>query len=735
MSTVKCPYCREGFDWNWKMGTGRIKCPSCQKAMVLTRRKGTSPGHTRNEVHRGSTSQGETTLGTGLESGSETGAGTGTGTEARVFGSAAETFSDITSGDELGGFRIEEMIGAGAMAAVYRATQLSLGRDVALKILPKEFAQRKRFVTQFDSETELLASLNHPNIVTIIDRGHEGDTYYFAMELIEGTTLAEVSHDEMAADLDFFLTIFEQCAKAIGYAHSRGIIHRDLKPANIMLNQHGLPKVADFGVAGLVAEAKSGKRRIVGTRGYMPPEQEVDIRRTDARSDIYSFGAVMYRMLTGRIPDNLPPKRPSRLRSNVDPRMDAVVLKCLRSNPDKRYQTIEDLLEALEQLHQTLSKAQEVCPNCKKENPPSQTECLHCGHDLSEMFDECPECGSLNRLDVALCLSCGAGLARLRQEISVAISRAMEHAREYSQRRKFDQAIEELEQVLRVKGKMFRKARERAETTIGEYRRGEETYYLRKIREAKDAIADGHLGKATKILKRVPASVGRRHDVPAVLSDIEFRMMLSKKKIESIPGLLADHKAQDALSALEQVEKTWYNCPGLDDARTQVKASCDADEMLRYELQEVMRLIRKGKLSDARDALQFAESAHAEHPLVIELSGVLAQREQSGAVRGGVREGKIAFDEGRYGDAIRYWTMAKDTLAEDDEKRGAIEARIADAHARVLKSGVVQLSKSEPLRLKRARSATVGVLLSIGICVGIGAAVTAAVLGILKLVP
>jgi serine/threonine protein kinase/ribosomal protein L22 len=734
MSTVRCPYCSESFDWSWKMGTGRVKCPSCQKAMNLTRRKGTSPGKTRNEVHRDSTAPGDTTMDTTMGTALGTGMGTALGTGAKAFGSAATSFNEISTGDELGGFRIEEMIGAGAMAAVYRATQLSLGRDVALKILPKDFAQKPRFVAQFDSETELLASLNHPNIVTIIDRGREGDTYYFAMELIEGTTLAEVSHDEMAADLDFFLTIFEQCARAIKYAHSLGIMHRDLKPANIMLNQHGMPKVADFGVAGLVAEAKSGKRRVVGTRGYMPPEQEVDIRKTDARSDIFSFGAVMYRMLTGRIPDDLPPMAPSKLRSNVDARLDPVILKCLHTNPDKRYQTISELLEALEHLHGALTKAQEVCPNCKKENPPSQMECLHCGHDLSDMFDDCPECGSLNRLDVALCMSCGAALARMRQEISVAISRAMEHARDYADRRKFELAIEELEQVLRVKGKMFAKARERAETTIGEYRRGEETYYLRKIREAKSAIENGYLDKALRTLKRVPEDVGHRHDVSTIVSDIQFRMMLSKKKVEGISGLLAEHKVQEAQNTLEQVAKTWRNCPGLDEARTQVKASCDADEMLRYELQEVMRLIREGKLNEAREAFEFADSAHPDHPFVIELGGVLAQREQTGAVRGGLHEGKLAFGEGRYGDAIRYWTMAKETLAEDDERRAAIETRITDARARLLKSGVAQLTKAEPLLLKRACSAKTEALLSVGACVGIGAVVAAAVLGILKLV-
>jgi serine/threonine protein kinase len=216
------------------MGEGRVQCPLCAKTLKVQRRTGTRSGGTKAKIER------MTDWGTHGFGGDED----------------RDEYGEIRPGDELGGFRIEEMVGAGAMAVVYRATQLSLGRSVALKILPQRFAKRESFVRQFDSETALLASLNHPNIVTIIDRGREGDTYYFAMEFIEGTTLGELAAADKI-DVDFFLQIMEQCGEALSYAHSKGIIHRDIKPANIMLNEQGVVKVADFGVAGIIAEART----------------------------------------------------------------------------------------------------------------------------------------------------------------------------------------------------------------------------------------------------------------------------------------------------------------------------------------------------------------------------------------------------------------------------------------------------------------------------------------------
>lgn len=695
MARIKCPYCDNPFEWTKDMGEGRIQCPMCAKTLKVQRRTGTKNGATNADIERM----------------------TDWGTQGGFQGEdAKDEYGEIRSGDQLGGFRIESMLGAGAMAVVYEATQLSLGRRVALKILPRRFAERESFVRQFDSETELLASLNHPNIVTIIDRGREGDTYFFAMELITGTTLGElVAADKM--EIDFFLQIMEQCGEALSYAHSKGIIHRDIKPANIMLNEQGVVKVADFGVAGLVAEERvEGKRRVMGTRGYMPPEQEVSVERTDERSDIFSLGAVMYRVLTNRIPEQLPPRAPSKVDPEVDRRLDHIVLKCLETNPDRRYQTAKELLDALKAFHRELSRAHEVCPKCKKANPPSQVECLHCGADLSELFDACPECGSQNRLDMDMCMSCGASLTSIRQETSVAISQAEERARNHAARHRYSQAVEELKEVLEVKGKIFRKARERAARQIEEYQGAEKNYNLDIIKRGKKLAEDGKLDQAISTLQSVSDEVAEEEGVGKLVVDIKCRQMLAKEKVGQIEGLLRERKMDRAEALFQEVQGMWPECPGMEEAGRQLKASRDTQKMLEYELQEVRRLLEQGKVDEARAAIQFAQSASPDHPAVKELAEAIERNAKTGAFLEIIRRGREAFDMGDYAAAVRDWTEAAELLPEDDGRLVKLRESISVARKNMLDHDVIKLHEAEPVRLGVARGPLVGALLALGIC-------------------
>jgi len=709
MPEVNCPYCDNEFEWTREMGEGRVECPMCGKTMVLkvssASRKSAAPQPRKM---------------------------TAWGTEGFKHEETKQEYGQIKKGDVLGGFRVEEMIGAGAMAVVYEATQLSLGRPVALKILPQEFARKESFVRQFDSETDLLASLNHPNIVTIIDRGRVADTYYFAMELVDGVTLGELVTTGKI-DEDFFLQIMEQCAEALDYAHSKGIIHRDIKPANIMLNEQGMVKVADFGVAGLMARGGEvgGKRKVVGTRGYMPPEQEVHINRTDARSDIFSLGAVMYRILTAKIPDRLPPRPPSKINGEIDRRLDHIVLKCLQASPDRRYQTAKELLEALQSYHRELTKAHEVCPNCKKENPPSQLTCLHCGADLSELFDECPECGALNRMDMDLCMGCGVSLSHLRQETSVAISRNEERARDYAARHRYELAVGELEEVVKVKGKVFQKARDKARQLIAEYRRAEDDYHHQRVEEARRLASDGKLTRAIEMLQAVPGQYARDHGLASLITDFKSRMDLAERKIKSIPDLLDSRRYGDAERALAHVEKVWPNCPGLDEARTQVKAGRDAQRMLEYELTQVRKLLQEGKVTEAREAIQFAQSAMSDHPAVRELLEQIDLRERHAAALGAVRRGREAFDAGQFAVAVRLWQMALDQIPESSDRHKKLQESIAVARRKLLDSGTVRLNEATPVMLSPGRGPMANVLISLGICVGVALSLFAVVMVLL----
>jgi serine/threonine protein kinase len=682
MPSVKCPYCAGEVKLTEGTGEGHVECPFCGKSMEVVRRKGTDSGAADAKPAE------ETAWGTD-----------GFGSEKR----RAE-YGEIRKGDELGGFRVEEMVGAGAMAVVYRATQLSLGRSVALKILPKEFARRATFVRQFDSETDLLASLNHPSIVSIIDRGRRDETYYFAMEYVEGTTLGELLASGQIEE-DFFIRIVEQCAEALSYAHSKGIVHRDIKPANIMLNEHGMVKIADFGVAGLVAGAReesSGKRRVMGTRGYMAPEQEISVDRTDERSDIFSLGAVMYRALTDTVPDHLPPAPPSSIRPQVDPRINSLVLKCLDVNPDRRYQTARELLDAVRAYRRQVARIQEVCPKCQKENPVTQKKCLHCGADLAELFEECPECGSENRVDVEVCMACGRSLSQLRQRASIRISKMEEQARQLAARHRYDEAVELLHGVGRVKGKVFQRARDRAERLVTSYRQAKADYYDERIRQGRALAGKGKLDESLEVLESVPSEFHKSHGVPAFVRNVKSRMNLARKRIDSIPKLLEERRHEEAEKVVASIARMWEGCPGLEGACRQVQASRETNEMVEFGLAEVRRQLEQGQTAEARQALEFALSTAPDNPSVKALLEQIQGREKAALLRNALAEGKKAFDQGNFRDAVHYWAAAAEVLRPEDERRQKLLASIEAAKQKWLTEGVVRLKESEVVLLKPA---------------------------------
>jgi len=625
----------------------------------IVRKKGTRSGQT--EVRVGSTA--------------------GWGTEGFSSAAARAEYGEIKKGDQLGGFRVEDMVGAGAMAVVYRATQISLDRSVALKILPKEFAKRPSFVRQFDSETELLASLNHPNIVSIIDRGHQDETYYFAMEFVEGTTFGELIASGQL-DEEFFLQILEQCCDALTYAHSKGVVHRDLKPANIMLNENGMVKIADFGVAGLIASADeqaSGKKKVMGTRGYMPPEQEMHVNRTDERSDIFAMGAVMYRALVGKVPDRLPPTPPSRANPRVDPRLDRIVLTCLAASPDKRYQTARELLDAFRTYRQDLARAYEVCPQCKKESPPTAKTCVHCGADLSALFDSCPECGADNRIDRDICTSCGVNLSELRRQTSMNIGRTEERARRLAARHNYKGAVKALEEVLRTREKMFQRARERAQRFIETYRQEERKYYRQQIADGKRLAAEGRLADALPILESIPEEFGHRQDVEAQLINLKSRMALARQRVGATLDLIKQQQYDEAEKALNGVAQTWVDCPGLEDARAQLHDARETDRMVEYELREVRRFLEEGKTTEARKALEFASATRRDHPLVRELQTAIEQQSGQTVRKSAFAQGRKAFEEQRYADALGYLKAALELTPEADPERPAMAKMLAGA--------------------------------------------------------
>jgi len=267
----------------------------------------------------------------------------------------ATAISRTFSPDLIPGYRLEKLVGTGGMGEVHKATQLSLNRIVAIKLLSAQLAQDSSFVARFQKEAAALATLHHPHIVSILDKGNTQTTYYLVMEFVDGPSLREKIRAPNQDPLQSLQMMLQIC-RAIDYAHNRGVIHRDLKPENILFDEQagGIPKVTDFGLASFLDDTSSrfaltSTHVAMGTLSYMAPEQRVDAKTADGRADIFALGLILYELLVGELPaGSYDP--PSRRKPGLDPRLDGIIASCLKQAPADRYPTVADLIRDLEPL-------------------------------------------------------------------------------------------------------------------------------------------------------------------------------------------------------------------------------------------------------------------------------------------------------------------------------------------------------------------------------------------------
>jgi serine/threonine-protein kinase len=295
----------------------------------------------------------------------------------------------ITAGTKLGRYEVRSKIGEGGMGEVYLAQDTKLDRKVALKILPADLAANQDRMRRFVQEAKAAAALNHPNIATIHEIGESDDVNFIAMEFIDGVTLREKIHQEQT-ELGKLLRFLQHAAEGLAKAHAAGIVHRDLKPDNIMVTRDGHAKVLDFGLAKLIeTQTSSGLNAdssdvataiiqqystpgaILGTVGYMSPEQAQGMtRKIDQRSDIFSFGCILYEAATGHQPfegkdtiDSLNKIIREQVRpiSSLNPTAPAdlqrIVRRCLAKDPDERFQSIKEVAIELRELRRQLEGA------------------------------------------------------------------------------------------------------------------------------------------------------------------------------------------------------------------------------------------------------------------------------------------------------------------------------------------------------------------------------------------
>ena len=257
-------------------------------------------------------------------------------------------------------YEILEKIGNGGMATVYKAKCHVLNRLVAVKILRDEFTTDQEFIRRFEAEAQAAASLTHPNIVSVYDVGSEGDLNYIVMELIKGKTLKEIIVEDGVLSWKWSLNIAIQIASALEAAHKNGIIHRDIKPHNIIITEDGIAKVTDFGIAKAVSNSTiTAFGTTIGSVHYFSPEHARG-GFTDAKSDIYSLGIVMYEMLTGRVPFDADtpvsvalkhmqeePLEPIKLNPGIPLSVNKIVLKAMQKDINSRYQNATTMLRDL----------------------------------------------------------------------------------------------------------------------------------------------------------------------------------------------------------------------------------------------------------------------------------------------------------------------------------------------------------------------------------------------------
>ena len=534
-------------------------------------------------------------------------------------------------GRRLGGCRLVQLIGQGGMGQVYEAIQESLNRRVAVKVLPPELASDGAFIKRFEREAGTLARLSHPNIVAIYDRGHVDGLYFFVLEYVEGRDggPAQTLHRRLRSGKK--LTIAEaaklilQIGEALAYAHEKGVIHRDIKPSNVLLDARDNARLLDFGIAHLIGARSGGDARltmtgeVLGTAGYVAPEQREGKGEIDARADIYSCGVLCYEMLTGRLPEGAF-ELPSEVVPGLDESWNVLVEKALQRNPDRRFQRMSEFVEAVHATTTATADKKKTpirvrtpvrpaarpptssqttpivgkCPKCNTLNPGENRFCTECG---APMYEACPACKEENRVGTKYCGKCGADVLKLK--------RIAEHWRA---------AIDCLSRAQAVSGKeakaLVRQARDGATKLLAESPADEEAkkfqaaaemkYRDLLLSDAEELRAQAFFSKVDPIPCLTQAYATMTEAQGQLPEDDKVKAKLSEVKSELRNAFLDRASALDGSGAMSLLQQMLQLLPDDTEARTRL-------DRLNAGLAEIksraQQLLKEGHFHQATEEL------------------------------------------------------------------------------------------------------------------------------------
>ena len=609
----------------------------------------------------------------------------------RPAGGGEET--DPNLGKTIGGeFEIVKKLGEGGYGAVYEATDRTLRRRVAIKLMLAVRASNAEYVSKFKREAQTAAKISHPNIVAIHAVGFEAPlkTYYLAMEYVEGRTLHDILQERGPMDEDECVDVISQCCRGLGVAHRMNIIHRDIKPGNIMITPSAAVKIADFGLAKQLDEGEQAKSMVIGTPFFMPPEQ-FEGKSKDGRTDIYALGVTLYYMLTmkrpftGSTPAQIlvaimtkEPTPVADLRPGLSDGIWKVVRRMIHRDLDQRYQDCDQILEDLARLRKTDEGGEKVfCPECGIPNELDASKCKGCS---ASMRERCPVCGAEEDVGVKFCGECGAniplekevkGLANEAKALLASgdFLKAIEKAKEAREKSPDNSEIISLQSEAESRRDGLDKERSAVSALLaaGDFDRAEE--------RVKSALAtypnEPHLLTLKGDLDRTRAAMRRGHGkltVETLLKASRFaeareaceRLMMSEGRTPELLALLA--RAEGLVQEL--ADKT-------EKARALDKSG---DGTGAFEAWKLVLAANPGN-PEAQERIRKHEDAKGEVvALLAQVEEILGKGDPEEAVkRLGAATGRTASDA-RVRAAV---TKAKDAVKDLEAMAKAVRARIA----------------------------------------------------------